>query len=222
MLPVPSSIAPEEYYAYYGHTGATAYFGLELATPRPNDVLVVSSAAGGVGALVGQMGKCVGCSHVIGIAGSDERCRWIVEELGFDAAINYTREHVAERLQELCPAGIDIYFDNVGGGLLDTVLTMLARNARIALCGELATYNTPASSAITNTFQLTLQRASMHGFLVTDYLSRYAEAFDQITVWRTQGRMRTGLTILDGIEQLAPALERLFAGAYLGKVVIRV
>lgn len=214
-------IPPSDYYAVLGHIGPTAYFGLmDIGRPKPGETLVVSSAAGATGALAGQFGKIQGC-RVIGIAGSEERCRWIVDELGFDAAINYRTEDLHARLQQLCPDGVDVYFDNVGGPVLDTVLLNLALYARIVLCGMLAGY-LEGRVATYQLFEAVSKRAMLQGFIVIDYLERYPEAFAQIRQWVADGRVRYRVKVIDGLEQLPETLNALFTGSYLGKVVLRV
>ncbi len=221
IMKVPPTLPLRSYFALYGHIGTTAYFGLEIVHPKAGETLVVSSAAGGVGSLAGQMAKIYGC-HVVGIAGTDDRCHWIVDELGFDAAINYRTQNVDQGLRETCPDGIDVYFDNVGGAILDGVCCQLNIGARIALCGMLTDYNSDRPAGVYNLFELILKRASAYGFLVTDYLPRYLEAFAQIKAWETANKIRYRLTVLDGIEHLPQALEGIFTSRYLGKVVIQV
>ena len=213
----------DAYPSVFSFIGATAYFGLlEIGKPKPGETLVVSGAAGAVGSLVGQIGKIVGC-RVVGIAGSDEKCAWLTGELGFDAAINYKRESVFRRLRQHCPNGIDVYFENVGGELLDTVLALINERARIALCGLISQYNEtslpPGPRAFGNVL---VKRARIEGFIVLDYAKRFPEAFAALGQWMTEGRLRYRTDIVEGLEQAPVAINRLFDGANTGKLLVRV
>jgi hypothetical protein len=213
----------EAYLAVLGHIGAAAYFGLlEIGKPKAGETLVVSGAAGAVGSLVGQIGKIVGC-RVVGIAGSDEKCSWLTGDLGFDAAINYKREAVLSRLRRLCPGGIDVHFENVGGQILDAALACLAMRARIVLCGLISQYNDfippPGPRFLGNVL---MRRARMEGFIVVDYEDRYREAMGPLTRWLAEGRLRYRTDIVDGLEQAPTAVNRLFDGANIGKLLVRV
>jgi NADPH-dependent curcumin reductase CurA len=209
--------------AVLGHIGATAYFGLlEIGRPKPGETLVVSGAAGAVGSLVGQIGKIVGC-RVVGIAGSDEKCRWLTEDLGFDAALNYKREPVLSRLRRLCPSGIDVHFENVGGEILDAALASINLRARIVLCGLISQYNEvvppPGPRFLGNVL---VRRARLEGFIVLDYQDRFAEAFEPLARWMAEGRLRYRADIVDGLEQAPTAVNRLFSGGNIGKLLVRV
>jgi NADPH-dependent curcumin reductase CurA len=206
-----------------GHIGVTALIGVdEVAKPRAGETFVVSAAASGVGSVAGQIAKIRG-AHVIGIAGSAEKCAWVVDELGFDACIDYKTEDVRARLKELAPKGVDVYFDNVGGELLDTVLTRLARKARVVLCGDIATYDSSAEPPpLRNHRYLMGRSASMEGFNTLDHWDKYLDAAAQLAAWVAEGRIKHREHVLDGIEQCGPGLVRLFAGDHLGKLVVRV
>lgn len=213
----------EAYLAVLGHIGATAYFGLlDVGKPRSGETLTVSAAAGAVGSLVGQIGKIVGC-RVIGIAGSDEKCRWLTEELGFDATINYKREPVLSRLRRLCPTGIDVHFENVGGQVLDAALACINTRARIVLCGMIAQYNEfvppPGPRFLGNVL---IRRARIEGFLVLDYQHHYHAAMESLGQWLREGRLKYRTDIVEGLEQAPAAVNRLFEGSNIGKLLIRV
>ena len=220
---VPAGVPLPHLLSVYGATGVTAYFGmLEVARPQAGDTVVVSGAAGATGSVAGQIARIQG-ARVIGIAGTAEKCAWITEELGFDAAINYRTEDVGRRLAELCPDGIDVFFDNVGGAVLDTVLARLAIGARVALCGAISTYNaTDEPAPIHRYMNLVVTRARMEGFLVLDYLDRFAEAVLQLVAWVGEGRIRWRDHIVDGLEATPRALNMLFTGENTGKLMVRV
>lgn len=213
----------DAYLGLLGHIGATAYFGLlEIGRPQPGETIVVSAAAGAVGSLVGQIGKIVGC-RVVGIAGGPEKCRWIVDELGFDAAIDYKREPVQPRLRVLCKGGIDVAFENVGGDILDAVLANLNVRARVVLCGLIAQYNDavppPGPRYLGN---LLVKRARMEGFIITDYASRFPEAIARLGEWYMAGRLKYRTHVVEGLEQAPAALDALFSGANTGKLIVKV
>jgi len=217
------NIALDAYLAVLGHIGATAYFGLlEIGQAKAGETLVVSGAAGAVGSLVGQIGKIVGC-RVVGTAGSDEKCRWLTEELGFDAAINYKKEPVLSRMRRLCPAGIDVHFENVGGEVLDAALAFINTRARIVLCGLISQYNEfvppPGPRFLGNVL---IRRARLEGFVVIDYQDRFHEAFGPLATWMAEGRLKYRTDIVEGLEQAPVAVNRLFTGANIGKLLVRV
>jgi NADPH-dependent curcumin reductase CurA len=213
----------DAYLSVLGHIGATAYFGLlEIGHPKAGETLVVSGAAGAVGSLVGQIGKIVGC-RVVGIAGSDEKCRWLTEELGFDAAVNYKGGSLARKLRRACRSGIDVVFENVGGEGLDAALMLINRHARIVLCGMIAQYNElvppPGPRFLVN---VVTQRARIEGFIVLDYAARYPEAFARLGRWLADGRVRYRVDMVEGLEHAPAAVNRLFEGANTGKLIVRV
>jgi NADPH-dependent curcumin reductase len=218
-----SSLPWVAHMAVLNHIGATAYFGLlDVAGAREGDTVVVSAAAGAVGSLAGQIAKIHGC-RVIGIAGSDEKCRWITEELGFDGAINYKTQNVAARLDALCPAGIDVDFENVGGAIFDAVLERINLGARIALCGLISMYNATAPEPGPYHFnRVLLQRARIQGFVIMDYQARYPEAMGKLAEWLAQGRIRYRYDMIKGLDNAPRALDRLFTGANIGKLLVKV
>ena len=206
-----------------GHIGFTAYFGLlDIGAPKEGETLVVSAAAGAVGSLVGQIGKIKGC-RVVGIAGSDEKCEWITKTLGFDAAINYKTENLHKALKQHCPNGIDIYFENVGGKTLETVLNQMNNFGRIPTCGMISGYNqTEPEPGPNNLFQVIVKRLKMQGFIVMDYMPRAGEAVKDLVEWYAAGRIQYRLDVTKGLEQAPAALLKLFDGSNQGKVVVQV
>jgi NADPH-dependent curcumin reductase CurA len=218
----PSLASAPTYLGTLGMTGLTAYFGLlDVGKLKEGDTVVVSGAAGAVGSVAGQIAKIKG-ARVIGIAGGEEKCRWLIEELGFDAAIDYKGEDVRKALRTHAPDGVDVFFDNVGGEILDAVLTRLARGARIVICGAVSQYNaTEAVHGPTNYLSLLVFRASMTGMVVFDYASRYPEGMAAIAGWMNEGRLVSREHILDGgISAFPDALLKLFAGENIGKLVL--
>jgi len=207
-----------------GMPGITAYFGLlEVGAPKPGETVVVSGAAGAVGAIVGQIAKIKGC-RAVGIAGGPDKCRYLVEELGFDAAVDYKNEDVYKALKErAAPGGIDVYFDNVGGEILETALAQLKLRARVVICGAISQYNnTGGVSGLKNYLSLLVNRARMEGFVVTDYMTRAGEAVGAIARFIAEGKLKAREDIVEGIEHFPEALERLFKGENFGKLVLAV
>ena len=211
------------YFGAMGHIGFTAYFGLmEIGQPKPGETLVVTAAAGAVGSMAGQMGKIAGC-RVVGIAGADEKCRWIRQELGFDAAINYKKEDVRKALAATCPNGIDIDFENVGGEILDAILERINLGARVAVCGLISTYNAQAPVAGPYNFvNILVKRARVQGFIVLDYAARFPEAARQIVQWLKEGKLKYRLDMVEGLRNAPAALNRLFDGTNAGKLLVKV
>ena len=205
-----------------GITGLTAYFGLlDLGQPKSGETVVVSGAAGATGSVAGQVAKLQGC-RVVGIAGGPDKCRWLTEEAHFDASIDYKSDDVSRRLRELCPGGIDIYFDNVGGPILDAVLAQIATRARVVLCGGISAYNEDAPPpGPSNYMTLITQRGRMEGFIVLDYLPRFAEATQQLASWVTEGKIAHQEDIQHGLENAPRTLRRLFEGKNLGKQLLK-
>ncbi|QXC62558.1 NADP-dependent oxidoreductase [Aquihabitans sp. G128] len=220
---VPGEVDPTAALSVFGTTGMTAYFGLlDVGKPEEGDTVVVSGAAGATGSVVGQIAKAKGAGRVVGIAGSDEKCAWLVDELGFDGAVNYKTEDVAARLRELCPDGIDVYFDNVGGEILDTCLGQLAMKARVVCCGAISAYNDRgAAYGLTNYFTLITKRARMEGFLILDYLDRFGEAQGEMLGWVLDGKVKHAVHVVDGLEHATDALNLLFTGGNTGKVIVK-
>jgi NADPH-dependent curcumin reductase CurA len=207
-----------------GATGMTAYFGLmDIGDPKPGETLVVSAAAGAVGSMVGQIGKIKGC-RVVGIAGSDEKCRWLTETAGFDAAINYKTEDVGAALDKHCPDGIDINFENVGGTIMEEVIARLNDFSRMPLCGLISTYNADpnASTGPKNFENLLMRRTKVQGFIVIDFLDRFMEGAAAMGQWLMEGKLRYETDIVEGLENAPVAMGRLFTGANLGKLVLKV
>jgi NADPH-dependent curcumin reductase len=206
-----------------GMPGLTAYFGLlDIGRPQPGETVVVSAAAGAVGATVGQIAKIKGC-RAVGIAGGPEKCKLIVDEFGFDAAIDYKNDDVPAALKEHCPDRVDVYFDNVGGDILDAVLARLARGARIPLCGAISQYNSSGGmKGPRNYMSLLVSRASMTGFLVFDYADRYAEAARELGGWMAEGKLKSREQVVDGLETFPDTLLMLFRGENSGKLVLKV
>jgi NADPH-dependent curcumin reductase CurA len=209
------------YLAALGIPGLTAYFGLlDVGRPEAGDTVVVSGAAGGVGSIGGQLARIRGF-RVIGIAGGPEKCRWIVDDLGFDAAIDYKAEDVGGRLGELAPGGVGVFIDNVGGEVLDAVLLHLARGARVVISGGLSQYNADRPSGPSNYLQLLWQRASMTGFLTPDYADRYPEARAELAALLRDGRLISREQIVEGgVAAFPELLPMVFAGASAGKLIL--
>lgn len=218
----PADVDPTQALGVLGNTGMTAYFGLlELGRPRFGDTVVVSGAAGATGSVAGQIARIHGC-RVIGIAGSAEKCRWLTDDLGFDAAIDYRQDDVGAALDAQCPEGIDVYFDNVGGEILDLCLERIATNARVVICGGISRYNaTGPLPGPKNYFNLVFRRARMEGFIVLDYAPRFAEATRQMRAWIEAGRLTQQATVVEGFTELPRALIRLFEGFNTGKLMVR-
>lgn len=219
----PNLVPLTTYLGALGMTGMTAYFGLlDVGEPQEGETVVVSGAAGAVGSVAGQIAKIQGC-RVVGIAGGSEKCRWLTDELGFDAAIDYKSEDVRAALKEHCPKGINVYFDNVGGEILDIVLGRLARRARIVICGAISQYNREGGmKGPSNYMSLLVNRARMEGFVVFDYADRYAEAAMQMAGWMAEGRLRSREEVVEGLENFPEALLKLFNGENIGKLVLQV
>ena len=222
-LPKTPAIPPTAYLGLFGHIGLTAYFGLlDVGQPKAGETLVVSAAAGAVGSIVGQIGKIKGC-RVVGIAGSEEKCRWITQDLGFDAAINYKTEPVLESLKKHCPDGIDIDFENVGGEILDAVLSLINLRARIVLCGLISQYNaTDRVPGPYNFVNILVKRARVEGFIVIDYLNRAQEAMADLGRWLAEGKLKYRVDVVEGLEQAPRALNKLFEGSNQGKLIVKV
>jgi NADPH-dependent curcumin reductase CurA len=211
------------YLGLFGIIGPTAYFGLlDIGKPKAGETLVVSAAAGAVGSLVGQIGKIKGC-RVVGIAGTAEKCRWITEELGFDAAINYKTEPVHELLKTHCPNGIDVYFDNVGGEILDGVLSLINVRARIVICGLISQYNAVEPVPGPYNFRTILtQRARVEGFIILDYTAQFKEAYEDLGRWLAEGKIHYRVDVIDGLENAPRGLNKLFDGSNKGKLIVKV
>jgi len=206
-----------------GMPGMTAYFGLlDVGQPKPGETVVVSAAAGAVGATVGQIAKIKEC-RAIGIAGGPAKCRYLVDELGFDAAIDYKAEDVRKSLRANCPNGVNVYFDNVGGDILDIVLAQLARRARVVVCGAVSQYNnTTPIRGPSNYLSLLVNRARMEGMVVFDYADRYPQAGREMAGWIAAGKLKSREDIVEGLQTFPDTLLKLFSGENFGKLVLKV
>ncbi len=212
-----------KYLSVLGMPGMTAYFGfLDTGAPQPGNTMLVSAASGAVGSVVGQIAKIKGCVAV-GIAGGAAKCRYITAELGFDAAIDYKNEDVNSALRKHCPQGIDVYFDNGGGDILDAVLPQINMGARIVICGAISQYNntTPVKGP-SNYFYLLVKRATMKGMLVTDFIDRYPQAAREMAGWMAAGKLKSREDIVEGLQNFPEALLRLFTGENFGKLILKV
>lgn len=221
-VPIPPGVTYEQALSVFGVTGLTAYVGLaDIGKPQPGETVVVSGAAGGVGSIAGQLAKIAG-ARVIGIAGTPEKCRWVVDELGFDDCIDYRAEGVRAGLRRTCPKGIDVYFDNVGGETLNEVLGRINNHARIALCGAISQYDTDAPSpGPVNIINAISRRALLQGFIVLDHMDRVPEASAAMGPWLQEGRLQMRNHVRAGLESAPAALLDLFTGANLGKTLVR-
>tara|TARA_A100001388_G_scaffold263501_1_gene233960 strand:+ start:2444 stop:3472 length:1029 start_codon:yes stop_codon:yes gene_type:complete len=221
-IPLIESIPLTALISVLGFTGPTAYFGfLDIGQPKKGETVVVSAAAGAVGSIVCQIAKIKGC-RVVGIAGSDEKCNWLKNDLKVDEVINYKKDDILESLKEKCPEGIDIYFENVGGETLDAALTLMNNYGRIPVCGLISMYNdweTPGPKMFRN---ILMKRLTVKGFLVSDYLDRYAESLESLSEWMAEGKIQYKVDIVEGIENAPSAVNKLFTGENKGKLVIKV
>ena len=223
MQVVPPGIEPPMVLNVLGVTGMTAYFGMiDVGRVAEGDTVVVSGAAGATGSVAGQIARVKGATTVVGIAGTAEKCAWIVDELGFDAAINYKTDDVAGSLRSLCPGGINLYYDNVGGEILDICLAQLAMRGRIVLCGAISVYNAKSRPpGPRNIFNLIIKRGRMEGFLVLDYLDRFLEAQIDMVGWLAENKVKHAEHLVDGLEHAPEALNLLFTGGNTGKVIVK-
>jgi NADPH-dependent curcumin reductase len=221
---LPEGVSPTLALSLFGITGMTAYFGLiDVGKVKQGDVVVVSGAAGATGSTVGQIAKIKGAGKVIGIAGGPQKCASIVDELGFDEAIDYKSEDVAARLREAAPDGIDLFFDNVGGPILDACLAQLALRGRIVLCGAISGYNDRgAAKGPANYANLIIKRGRMEGFLILDYFDRLDEGRAEVAKWLAEGKIKSSEHIVEGLENAPEALNLLFTGGNTGKVIVQV
>jgi NADPH-dependent curcumin reductase len=219
---VPEGVPPTMPLGVLGITSLTAYFGLkEIGKPKEGETVVVSGAAGATGSVAGQLASKWGC-RVVGIAGGPEKCAWLTEELGFDGAIDYKGEDVAKRLRELCPKGLDVFFDNVGGEILEAALANLASHARIVLCGAISNYNAEVPHGPRNYMNLLVRRSRMEGFVVFDYFPRTEEAMAELVPMVTDGTLRHREDIREGLEKAPDALVDLYTGDNRGKLLVKI
>jgi len=219
----PEVLPLERYLGTLGMPGFTAYFGLlDIGQPKEGETVLVSGAAGAVGSIVGQIAKLQGC-RAVGIAGGPEKCKYVVDELGFDACIDYKNENVYKGIKEHCPKGVDIYFDNVGGEILDMALAHINQGARIPICGAISQYNsTEKITGPSNYLSLLVNGARMEGFVVIQFTNRYGEAAQQLSKWVAQGKIKSKEHIEKGIDQFYPTFNKLFSGEKRGKLVLQV
>ena len=206
-----------------GMPGMTAYFGiLEVAKIKEGDIVLVSGAAGAVGSIVGQIAKIKGCT-VIGIAGGKEKCDYVVNELGFDDAIDYKTENIYTALKKKCPQGVDVYFDNVGGVILDAALSKLRMHATVVICGAISQYNNKTKiNGPSNYLSLLVTRSTMKGMVVMDYTKDFGKAARQMSVWLKEGKLKSREDIYEGIENFQETYHRLFSGNKNGKLILKV
>ncbi|GFG75859.1 NADP-dependent oxidoreductase [Mycobacterium botniense] len=219
--PIPGAPDQLAVMSVYGPTGATAYFGMtDIGRPQPGETVVVSAAAGATGSVAGQIAKIAG-ARVVGIAGGPQKCRVVVDDFGFDACIDYKQGDLAAALKQHCPRGVDVYFDNVGGAVLDAVLGRLAPRARVVLCGVISSYLTGEHPGPANYVNLLAKTALMQGFNALDQWGRFDEAFAALREWEQKGLLVHRETILEGIESCVDALNGLFTGANIGKMLVK-
>ena len=221
---IPKSVSPELMLSALGGTGLTAYFGmLDIGKPEQNDVVVVSGAAGATGSIAGQIARIKGASKVVGIAGGTKKCDWLTDELGFNTAIDYKSENVYARLQSECPDGINLFFDNVGGQILDDALLNMAMHARIVLCGGISSYNEAEQPpGPKNYMQLVIRRCTMQGFILIDFFDRASEAIAELGNWIDSGLLKHAEDIQEGIENTPKTFLRLFEGKNIGKQLLKI
>lgn len=222
-LDYDGSFPLHEFVAALGPTGMTAYFGLlDIGRPRAGETVLVSAAGGAVGSVVGQIARILGC-RTIGITSSEEKCRWLKDDLGYDAAINHRApDGLAARMAAEMPDGFDIYFDNVGGPMLDLAVQNMKMNARVVLCGAIADYgHTGQESGVFHMWQFIVKRATAAGFMFSDYVERYPEAVAQLSIWLREGKLKSVVDIRQGIEQTPKAFCDMLAGNSRGKCIVR-
>ena len=223
MQVLPDGVPPGIAIGILGVTGMTAYFGMtDVGRIKEGDVVVVSGAAGATGSAAGQIAKIKGAKKVVGIAGGAEKCAYIVDELGFDEAIDYKSDNVAQRLRQACPDGIDLYFDNVGGSILNDCLANLGLRGRVVLCGAISTYNSDGPPpGPSNYLSLLVRRGRMEGFIIIDYLDRFPAAQMEMAGWILEGKIKSSEHIVEGLEKAPDALNLLFSGGNTGKVIVK-
>ena len=204
----------------FGVNGLTAFFGMEIAQPKKGETLVVSAAAGATGSIAGQIGKIHGC-RVVGIAGSDEKCNWITKDLGFDAAINYKHSGWKDKLAAATPNGIDVDFENVGGEIMHAVLDRMNLHGRVVVCGLISGY-TREDPGLESFATVVVKRLRVQGFIVLDYASRFMEAATQLGQWKMFGKLKDRETIVEGLEKSPDAINMLFTGGNIGKLIVKV
>lgn len=226
LVPIdnPEGFPLSHYLSIFGAVGMTSYFALlEVGRPIAGDTLLVSAAAGAVGSVVGQIGKLLGC-RVVGLAGTDDKCCWLTDTLGFDAAVNYrSATDLSAAIAEQCPQGVDVFFDNVGGATLDAALLCINERARIVFCGAIGNYNaSEPTPGPYNMWQILAHSARLEGFLVRDYIGRFPEGIQQMKTWVTEGRIQFREHVEEGLENALPAFNKLFSGHNNGKMILSI
>jgi NADPH-dependent curcumin reductase CurA len=223
LFPELPGISIPAAFGTFGVVGPTAYFGLlDIGQPKPGETLVVGAAAGGVGQIVGQIGKIKGCK-VIGIAGGADKCRFVTQELGFDHAIDYKSEDVGAALDRLAPDGVDINFEQVGGPIMSAVISRMKLFGRIPLCGMISGYNaTTAAEEPGRWTMILMRRLTIRGFIVTDFADRFGESFQQLAQWMMEGKVKTRQDIRPGLEQANETVKLLYSGGNFGKLLVEV
>ena len=223
IIPLNTGLPMPSFLSIMGMPGMTAYFGLlDVLKPKESETLVVSGAAGAVGSIVSQIAKIKGC-RVIGIAGSEEKCNWLLNDLKIDGVINYKTENVSARLKELCPNGIDMYFDNVGGEISEAVINRFNIGGRMSICGQISGYNSETlQPGPRNWINILIKRLKVQGFIVFDYQARAQEAFADMPKWIAEGKLQHKNHIVDGLENAVSSLKMLFSGENKGKMIIKI
>ena len=223
IVPPEVEAPPAAILGTLGMTGMTAYFGmLEIGEPKEGETVVVSAAAGAVGSVAGQLAKLKG-ARVVGIAGGPEKCAWLIDELGFDATVDYKADDWRDQLKEATPNGIDVDFENVGGEIMEAVFGRMNKDGRVALCGLISGYNEKELPPGPRTFgNLLIQRVKLQGFIILDYYARFGEGIKQMSQWVGEGKIKSEQTVVEGFEELPNALNMLFAGKNTGKLVVHI
>ncbi len=224
IRPLPPGSDPVLALGALGGTGMTAYFGMmDIGKPKKGDVVLVSGAAGATGSVAGQIARIQGAAKVVGIAGGQRKCDWLVKEAGFDAAIDYKSDDLKARLRAECPNGVDLFFDNVGGEILDVVLLNMAQGGRIVLCGGISQYNDEElPPGPRNYMQLVIRRCTMQGFILIDHLARAGEALRDLSAWIEEGKLVQAVDVQQGFDNAPKTFLRLFSGANLGKQLLQI
>ena len=220
---VPEGVPPELMMSVFGVTGLTAYFGLlDLGEPKAGETVLVSGAAGATGSVAGQIARIKGC-RVVGIAGGEEKCNWLRDEAGFDDVIDYKNDNVNDRIGATCPDKLDVFFDNVGGDILEAALNHINLKARVVLCGGISGYNaTEPVPGPSNLMNLVVMRARMEGFIIIDYMDRAGEAIQDLMGWIQSGELKYQVDIQEGFEKIPATLQRLFTGQNVGKQLLKI
>jgi NADPH-dependent curcumin reductase CurA len=223
LNPLPDGISPTQALGVLGVTGLTAYWGmLDLGLPKPGETVLVSGAAGATGSVAGQIARIKGC-RVVGIAGGPDKCRWLMDQARFDAVIDYKGEDVDQRIAETCPDKVDVFFDNVGGPILEAALNHINMRARVVLCGGISGYNdTEPQPGPRNLMNLVIMRARMEGFIVIDYLGRSGEAVPDLLGWLASGDLVHQEDVQEGFDNIPATLNRLFTGQNTGKQLLKI